>query len=299
MKIPCIHILHFPLNCEIQRHPEFAGHEAAIVFAEGSQKLILDHASGLKGLQQGMPLQQALSMYGGMEILHADMQHYWSVFNRILDALELKSSLVEGLEPGNIYIGIDGMQFIYPSDEMLAKAVQETVPSAFESSIGIAEGKFAAYLAAVQSRAGHINILDGDVPSLFDSLSCDLLPVSLKIKERLHQFSLHTMGQLARVPASHLQSQFGPEGGRIKQLAKGHDDTPLYPRMSEETFEESTTLAAITVSLDLIMMALESLLSQSFIRLGQKRLGISRITLWTRSWSLNTGNRTYDSKSRL
>ena len=54
--------------------------------------------------------------------------------------------------------------------------------------------------------------------------------------------------------------------------------------MSEETFEESTTLVSITVSLDLIMMALDSLLSQAFIRLGQKRLGISRITLWTRSW---------------
>jgi len=284
LKILCIHIPHFPLNCEIHRHPELAGQEAAIVFAEGSQKIILDYASGLKGIQQGMLLQQALSMYAGMEILQADMQHYWSVFNRILDDLELKSPLVEGLEPGNIYIGIDGMQLIYPSDEMLAKTVQETVPSAFESRIGIAEGKFAAFMAAFQGRAGDIRILNGEVPSFFESLSCDLLPVSLKIKERLHQFGLHTMGQMARVPVSHLQSQFGPEGGRIQQLARGHDDTPLYPRMSEETFEESTTLASITVSLDLIMMALESMLLQAFIFLGQKRLGISRITLWTRSW---------------
>jgi DNA polymerase-4/protein ImuB len=275
---------HFPLSCETQRHPELAGHDASIVFAEGSQKLILDYASELKGLQCGMPLQQALSMYGGMEILQADMQHYWDVYNHILDALELKSPLVEGLELGNIYIGIDGMQLIYTDDEMLARAVREVVPGVFEARIGIAEGKFAAYLAAVQSQSGNINILNGDISSLFEALSCDLLPVSLKIKEKLHQFGLHTMGQLAKVPMSHLQSQFGPEGGRIKQLARGRDDTPLYPRISEETFEESTTLASITVSLDLIIMALESLLTRAFIRLGQKGLGISRITLWTRSW---------------
>ena len=275
---------HFPLSCEVQRHPELAGRAAAVVFSEGSQKLILDYASELQGLQQGMPLQQALSLYSEMEILQADMQHYWSVFNCILDALELKSPLVEGLEPGNIYVGIDGMQLIYADDEILARAMQEAVPSVFGTGIGIAEGKFAPYMAAVQSQTGNIKILNGNVPSLFEALSCDLLPVSLKIKDRLHQFGLHTMGQLAEVPTSHLQSQFGPEGVRIKRLAMGHDDTPLYPRLSEETFEESTTLASITVSLDLILMALESLLSRAFIRLGQKGLGISRITLWTRSW---------------
>ena len=183
MRILCIYIPHFPLNCEIQRHPELAGHKAAIVFAEGSQKLILDYASGLKCLQHGMPLQQALSMYGGMEILQADMQYYWSVFNRILDELELKSPLVEGLEPGNIYIGIDGMQLIYSTDEMLAKDVRETVPSAFESRIGIAEGKFAAFMAAFQSRAGDISILNGMFPPFLSrcpAISCRFLLKSKK-----------------------------------------------------------------------------------------------------------------------
>ncbi len=284
MKILCVIMPHFPLSCEIRRHPHLTGHDVAIVFADGSQKLILDYASELKGLQRNMTLQQALCLYGGMEILQADMQHYWSVFNSILDALELKSPLVEGIELGNVYIGIEGMQLIYNSDELLAKAMQETIPSVFNALIGIAEGKFAAYLSAVQSQPRDINILEGDIAPLFEALSCDLLPVSLKIKERLHQFGLHTMGQLARVPTSHLQSQFGPAGIIIKQLARGHDDTPLYPRISEETFEESTTLASITVSLDTIMMALESLLSRAFIRLGQKRLGISRITFWTCSW---------------
>jgi DNA polymerase-4/protein ImuB len=42
------------------------------------------------------------------------------------------------------------------------------------------------------------------------------------------------------MPEAHLQAQFGPEGRRIKQLACGYDDTPLYPRLSEEMVEEST-----------------------------------------------------------
>jgi DNA polymerase-4 len=284
LKILCALLPHFPLKFEIQRHPELAGRAAAITFAEGSQKLILDYAPELKGLQRGMSSQQAISMYGEMEILQADMPHYWSVFNGILDALELKSPLVEGLELGDIYIGADGLQLIYANDDLLAGAVREVIPPVFEARIGIAEGKFASYLAAVQSPVCGFKTLNGDVASLFKRLSCDLLPVSLKITEMLHEFGLHTLGQLAEMPTSHLQAQFGPEGRRIKELASGRDDTPLYPRLSEETIEEFITLDSITVSLDLILMTLESMLSRVFARLGQKGLGISRITLWTRSW---------------
>ncbi len=88
----------FPLGCEIQRHPELAPRAAAITYSEGSQKLVLDYSGNLKGLQRGMPLQQALSLYGEMDILQADMPHYWSSFNSILDLLETKSPLVEGLQ---------------------------------------------------------------------------------------------------------------------------------------------------------------------------------------------------------
>jgi DNA polymerase IV len=284
LKILCILLPHFPLRCETRRHHSLAGHPSAVTYSEGSQKLMLDYVPELKNLRRGMPLQQALSLYGGMEILHADMSHYWESFNGILDALELKSPLVEGIELGDIYIGADGLQLIYSNDDQLAADFGAVIPQVYEARIGLAEGKFAAYLAAGQSKAGSPKILIGNIAAQFKSLSCDLLPVSFKIKERLHEFGLHTLGQLADMPLAHLQAQFGPEGRRIKELANGRDDTPLYPRLSEEIIEESTTLASITISLDLILMTLESLLSRAFIRLSQKGLGISRITLWTRSW---------------
>jgi DNA polymerase-4 len=284
LKILCVLLPHFPLKCETQRHPELAGRAVAITFADGSQQMILDYAPELKGLQRGILLQQALSLYGGIEILQADMLYYWRVFNSILDALELKSPLVEGLELGDIYIGVEGLQLIYRSDALLVDAVHRTIPPVFESRIGVADGKFASYLSAVQSPIGSHYILQGDTTAFFRGLPCDLLPVSLRIKGKLHEFGLYTLGQLAEMPMSHLQAQFGPEGRRIKELANGRDDTPLYPRLSEETMEESTTLVSITVSMELILMMLETMLSRAFVRLAQKGLGISRITLWTRSW---------------
>ena len=87
------------------------------------------------------------------------------------------------------------------------------------------------------------------------------------------------------MPEVPFQSQFGPEGKRIWELARGYDDTPLYPRFMEENIEESTVLSSVTVSLEAILITLESLLSAVLARDSLKGRGIRRLTLWTRGWT--------------
>jgi len=284
LKILCVLLPHFPLRCEILRQPELDGRPIAVTFSEGSQKLLLDYAPELKGLQRDMPVQQAISMYGEIELIQADVHHYWAFFNEILDALELKSPLVEGTELGDVYIGIDGLQLIYENNDILVSAMREAIPAIFNPRIGIAGGKFPAYLAALNSPQDEYKILSGNIGPFLNGLPCDLLPISIKNKAKLHDFGLHTLSQLAVMSPAKLQAQFGPEGQIIWELANGRDDTPFYPRRFEENIEESTTLISVTVSLDLILMTLESMLSKAFVRLGQKGMGISSITIWTRSW---------------
>jgi DNA polymerase-4/protein ImuB len=258
----------------------------AVTYTAGSQKLILDYSPELKGLERDMPVQQALARYGHVELVHADMAYYWSAFNEILDALELKSPLVEGSILGDIYIGLDGLGLLYPEDDILVEAMRSVIPESFDARLGIAKGKLPAYLAAVNSPRGGYNALACDITSFLKDLSCDLLSVSPKIKERLHDFGLHTLGKVAVLPSARLEAQFGPEGRRIWQLANGHDDTPFCPRLSEEIIEESTSMPSATVSLDMLLMALESMLIRAFARLGNRGKGIRRITLWTRTWLL-------------
>jgi len=51
--------------------------------------------------------------------------------NEILDALENRSPLVEGAEPGLAYVGLYGMQGLYPDDNVLVNAVKEAIPEEF------------------------------------------------------------------------------------------------------------------------------------------------------------------------
>jgi DNA polymerase-4/protein ImuB len=281
MKLLCVLLPHFPLRCEILKKPELAGRPAAVTYSVGSQKLLLDFSPDLNGLERDMPVQQALSRHSDMELLHADMSHYWSIFNGVLDALEKVSPLVEGSALGDVYIGCDGLEMLYPSDDELAAAVRQAIPPAFEARLGFAGGKFPAYLAALDSKSDGYRTIQGDAAAYFKDLSCDLLQVSLKSKMRLHDFGLHTLGKVAELPIPKLEAQFGPEGRRIGELAAGLDDTQLYPRLSEELIEESTSLPSATESLDVLLMAIESLLSRAFARFGHRGAGIRCVELWS------------------
>lgn len=284
MKILCVLLPHFPLRCETLRHPEIKYTQAALTLASDSQKLILDYSPDLVHLERGMPLAQALSFYGDLTVIHADAPYYQAVFNEVLDALETRSPVVEGLSLGEIYIGMDGLQSIYGSDDTLARAIRDVIPAIFKARLGIAYGKFPAYLAAIQCPdSDDFRVLPEPLSSFVKDLSCDLLPVSLKTRSRLHEFGLHTLGQIAAIAVGPLQAQFGPEGRRIRDLARGRDETPLYPRTIEETIEESTALPSVTVSLDILLMAWEAMLARCFSELESRGLGLSRLNLWTLS----------------
>jgi len=255
-----------------------------ITYSSGSQKKVLDYSPKLEGLQRDMPLQQALAQYDRAELIQSDIPYYRSTFNKILGEMEFITPLVEGSELGTVYLGVDGLHLIYPDDNSLAKAVREVLSETFIVQIGIAEGKFPSYLAAMYSHSHNHKVLTGDISEFLRNVSCDVLPVSMKTKGKLHNFGIHTLGELAALPEGPLQSQFGPEGGRIRDLANGYDDTPLYPRMMEESIEENTTLPSVTVSIEAMLVAMESLLLKVFARFSFKGMGINSLVLWTRSW---------------
>ena len=285
MRILCVLLPHFPLRCEILRNPGIDTRQVIIIYGTGSKKLALDYSPELEELQRDMTVQEGLARYDKAELIQADMPYYWSTFNKILDGLDEKSPLVEGLELGTAYLGIDGLQLIYPKDESLIKEVIEVLPKPFVPQIGIGVGKFPAYLAALYSPpAGH-TILTGGIGSFLNGLPCDILPLTRKGKSRLHDFGINTLGQLAAFPEGPLQSQFGPEGRRMQELARGNDSTPIYRRLWEEITEGSTVLPSVTVSMETILVTIESLLSPVFTRIALAGLGISSMTMWTRSWN--------------
>jgi DNA polymerase-4/protein ImuB len=124
--------------------------------------------------------------------------------------------------------------------------------------------------------------LSGDISSSLKDLPIDVLPVSTRSRKKLREFGIRTLGQIAALPPGPMQSQFGPEGIRIWNLSRGHDDTPLYPRSQEEDVEENTTLTWVTTSIEALLSTLESLLVKALAKKELHGRGISRLVVWTR-----------------
>ncbi|MFC1919897.1 hypothetical protein ACFLWX_03820 [Chloroflexota bacterium] len=283
MRVLCVFIPHFIVNCEILRHPELDGRPVLIVQTTGSRKLILD-TNDVEGIQKGMPFQEALSRSKDVEIITADPPYYQYIFDHILDSLEEKSPLVEDSDLGCAYLGLDGLMEIYGNDEAIASEVRQNTPKGFSTHIGISCGKFPAYLAALSSQPNQATVVEQGIGAFLKDFPCDVLPVSWQIKRRLHDFGLCTLGQITGMPPGPFQSQFGPDGKRIWELARGDDTEPLYPRNSIEIIEENLILSSAVVTLEAILVGVESLLTKAFSRKELRGRGIRSMILWAQVW---------------
>ena len=63
-----------------------------------------------------------------------------------------------------------------------------------------------------------------------------------------------------------LVDQFGAVGGRIWELANGRDDSPLVPMEYEETVTEQTSLPFASTSLEMLLVATDTLLRRAYAR---------------------------------
>ena len=264
MTIACVLITHLPMKAELRRNAGLCRRPVIITESRGSGHVVLDSSLEADGVTAGMPLQQALSRCKGAALVQADEPYYRAVFDRVVEDLSKRSPLVEKGEPGCAYVGLDGLEAMYGSEARLVTSLLKAAPDYLSPRVGVAEGKFPAYVAAVLSGGGQATRVPNRAAGFLQELSIDLLPVSWDARERMRRFGLRTMGQLASVPVGALQAQFGPEGKTAWELANGVDRSPLLPYKPEDSVSEYLTFPSPATTLYGIVPALEILLGRAF-----------------------------------
>ena len=282
MKIACVLITHLSMKAELRRHVELQGKPVIITRTSGSKQLVLDRSSEAKGVTTGMPLQEALSRCKGATLLQADEPFYHAVFNRVTRLLVQRSPLVEEAELGCAYVGLDGLESMYGGEASLIASLLQTAPPNFDLRVGLAEGKFPAYVAAIISGGGQATRAPDPVARFLKGFSIDLLPISWENKVRLRRFGLHTMGQLASLSLGSVQAQFGPEGKMAWELAKGIDHSALLPYRCEEVVSECLTFPSPATTLLAIVLAIETLLGRAFAHTALRGRGVRTATIESR-----------------
>jgi DNA polymerase-4 len=266
MRIACVLATRLPIKAELRRHPELQDRQVIIVKESGTKSLVLDHSPQAKDVAPGMPVQEALSHCTDPVVLKADEPYYQETFNEILGALEQSSPWIEAAELGCAYVGLDGLEQMYGGEARLTDTLLQAVPPSFNPRVGVAQGKFPAYIGAVTSAAGQATRVPEEAAEFLQRFSINRLPISWEKRERLLHFGLRTLGQIARQRAGAMQAQFGQEGLRAWELSRGIDRRPLVPRRTEQVVTESLILPSPIITVDGILVVVESLLARAFAR---------------------------------
>jgi protein ImuB len=173
-------------------------------------------------------------------------------FERVVSLVEELCPRVEELRPGACAIGARGPVGYFGGEEALAgKVIEAVTGGGFTCQAGIADGLFAARLAAHAAGAGTATIVPPGqareflapypVSVLGSEEMTELLRLDgAEMAELLPRLGIVTLGDLARLPASQAVNRFGAAGGIAHRLARGLEPRPLVTRPPSVDLSVST-----------------------------------------------------------
>ena len=268
MKVACVLLTHLRAKVEVRRHPHLEDSPVVIVDRDPStaRPLVVDRFPAASGVAVGMTLEQAMSRHANAIVLDADEPYYQQVFGQVLGSLQGVSDRVEGAELGIAYVRIDGLEGLFHGEAGVVSTLLNAVPAYLNPRVGVADAKFPAFVAARTCRPlGAFRVPD-HVGTFLAPHSIDLLPISAGVKTGMHRFGLHTMEAVASMSGHVLTDQFGSEGGRAWALCNGIDDSPVVPMPFDESVVEHISLPFHSSSIEVLFVAVDSLLQRAYAR---------------------------------
>ncbi len=188
-------------------------------------------AARADGVRIGQRRRDAQSRCPDLAVLERDAAREARLFEPVAAALETLTPQIEVSGPGLVGFPTRGPSRFFGGDAALAEQMLERVDMVLarrgDARIGIADGVFAARLAArsTEARSGPLIIAPDGAREFLADIAIDVLELP-QLTEVLTRLGLHTLGSLAALPASDIVGRFGQEGRLAHRLALGEDDYP-------------------------------------------------------------------------
>ena len=186
------------------------------------------------GVHSAMPLFEAKRLCPQGVFLPVRMDRYEEMSAKIMAVFRETSPLVEQLSIDEAFLDLTGMEGLGGA-EAIAHRVQDRIRDELKlsASVGLAPNKFLAKLASdMEKPHGFVVIRKEEAASLLAPLPVGkVFGIGRSAKDRLAQYGIERIGQLAAADEMILRKVFGVNAGQVKRLAQGLDDRPV---VSEE-----------------------------------------------------------------
>lgn len=292
MRTACVWLPQLPLRVEVLRHPALDGRPLVLGGGPGERKIVhlCSPEAERAGIRPGLPLREVVTLCRSAIVVQPDPVRAADVIEEVLAALQKVSPIVE-LAGDRFFLDLRGLGTLYsdgPSDLRpdcgpgqapcrLERAIRAAVPPLLHPRIGVAEGKFAASVAARVAPPSGIRVVPASETAAFLAPLpiAYLLEAGTQVSEghsqssafdlqRLDLLGLRTIADLAALPLSAVLAQFGPAGARAWRLAHGQDDEPVIPSRPSPVVRVSLRFDSPLASIEAIIAALDQLLARAF-----------------------------------
>jgi len=144
---------------------------------------------------------------------------------------------VEALGATPVLLDLHGLGRVWPDPGSLGAALLERARAyAACPHVTLASTRSAA-LVLVRVQPGLTIVPPGREAETLSPLPLAALELDPERAGLLQRWGLRCLGDLARLPARGLAERFGPDGPRLRRLARGEDEAPLVPTLAPERFE--------------------------------------------------------------
>jgi protein ImuB len=253
-------------------------YEAPVAVVHANRLVACSPAARAEGIWPGLRRREAQGRCPGLVFAPHDPARDARAFEPVAVAVETLAPRVEIVRPGECAFPARGAARYHGGEHALAALVATTVTevlgAAARCRVGIADGVFAAGLAA---RRGAI-VLAGGAPAFLAPFGVDVLDRP-GLADLLRRLGLDTLGQLAALSRVDLAARFGPEGARAHRLASGQDERPQRARRPPPDLRVAAELDPPADRVDVAAFAAKALADELSDRLRQLGLACLRLRI--------------------
>ena len=234
--------------------------------------LALSGEARLAGIERGMAVRRALKLCPDLILLPPNPRLYARASRALHEILRSYAPVIEPRGYGHAFLDLTGTDRLFGPAVDVAARVQREVRERIRLpvSMGVATNTLVsqAVIQAARHAGGGASpwqVTAGGEPGFLAPLSVQLWPeVPGRILERLDDYQLDLIGEVAAIPEPALCAVFGGMGRTLRARARGIDPRPVLPPERQAEFYLEHTLATDTNDLEVL---------HPLLRLIAERLG--------------------------
>ena len=268
--------------------------------AERGTILALSHEAELAGVRRGMATRLAKKLCRDLVLVPPNPRLYARASRALDEVLRVYAPVIEPRWYGHAFLDISGTERLFGPAVDVAEKIRREARERLKIPlwVGVATNKLVSEAATRVGRSDRLSVGLSDGQSVRRS---DIWPVHVehgaerlflaphhidklpdtsdRVRERLDDYQLDIIGEIAAIPEADLYAVLGREGRELRTRARGIDPRPVLSPEVRAEYQVTYTLATDTNDLGVLHPLLRRLTEMLGKRLRQRGLAARRINV--------------------